>query len=301
MGRIRGGLLAGRPFELDLRSIRRAPAPGCGLWDGRDAEIPALKVAGRSRAVVVLLSYVAALRSCGLVVAAIVAAACTASTGLLILSPARQRGRVSRSGRGVALHFEDVGRGLAGLCWPSGQRCMAWHLCLELSTPVLRGLITFLACSGRAARPPPAGARRHPKALPLRGVLRGAASAVARRRLGFGPEVNTEPSQDDPSQRMLRRVAASLAGCPGRRPGRAERGPPPGLRPGSRVRVRGRHRACTAAALRLRRGLGKLDEAFGYRPVRGGGAVRVAVRPLNFALANNPRADGGFTTARPSN
>jgi F-type H+-transporting ATPase subunit c len=109
---------------------------------------------------------------------------------------------------------------------------------------------------------------------------------------------NTEPSPDDPSQSVVRRVAESLSWMPWDEAARAERARLPAF-------ARDAASAFVAATV-LHRGGGEvrgedlriLDEAFGYRPRPLGTAPFVSLYgPLNFALANHPRAHGGFTRA----
>jgi hypothetical protein len=102
----------------------------------------------------------------------------------------------------------------------------------------------------------------------------------------------------DASQNVVRRVAESLAWMPWDDAARAERDRLPAF-------ARDAASAFVAATV-LHRGGGEvrgedlriLDEAFGYRPRPLGATPFVSLYgPLNFALANHPRATGGFSRA----
>jgi hypothetical protein len=294
-----GALLAGRPFELDLP----IHPPGTGylvaaLWDGRAAEIAGLRVCwALIGAVVVLLVYVAALRSFGLVVAAIVATACTASTGLLILSASldSEAPYLVLALASLCL-FEDLRAGprLGILAVWSALHGLA---CLFRVEHVLFYALFLALLAGlwrRGARP---GA-----------ILKGLALSVLCFAVPLVPwhvsawasvrRFNTEPALDDPSQRMVRRVAESLAWMPWDEAARGERDRIPAF-------ARDAASAFVAATVLHRGGaevrgedLGILEEAFGYRPRPLAASPFVSLYgPLNFALANHPRAGGGFTRA----
>jgi hypothetical protein len=245
---------------------------------------------------------VAALRSFGLVVAAIVAAACTASTGLLILS--------------ASLDSETpyLVLALASLCLAPDVRAgprvgilAVWSAlhglaCLfRVEHALFYALfLAFLAMLWRRGAPD-AGAR--PAA-----ILGGLAVSLLCFAVPLVPwqvsareavrRFNTEPALDDASQSMVRRVAESLAFMPWDEAARAGRDRIPAFaRDGASAFV---------AATVLHRGgaqvrgedLGILDEAFGYRPRPLAAQPFVSLYgPLNFALANHPRAAGGFTRA----
>jgi len=297
-------LLAGRPFELDLP----IHPPGTGylvaaLWDGRAAEIAALKVCwALLGAVVVLLVYVAALRSFGLVVAAIAAAACAASTGLLILaSSVDSETPYLALAVGSLCLFEDLRAGprWAVLAVWSALHGLACLFRVEHALFYALFLAVLAALWWRGARGAARGAGFIPKGLAV-SLLCFAAPLVPWHVAAWGSvrTFNTDTGPDDPSQRMVRRVAASLAWMPWDEAARAERDRLPAF-------ARDAASAFVAATV-LHRGGGQvrgedlriLDEAFGYRPRPLGGAPFVSLYgPLNFALANHPRAAGGFTRA----
>lgn len=293
-------LLAGRPFELDLP----IHPPGtayliAGLWDGRDADIGGLKVFwALLGAAVVVLVYVAALRSFGLAVAAFAAAACAASTGLLILSGSLDSETPYLVLAAATLcFFESIRAGprlglLAVWAALNGLACLfrvehalfyalflafvaaLWRRGAGDAGRVLQGVAVSMVCF----------------ALPL--VPWHAAAWGSIRRF------NTEPLADDPSQSVVRRVAESLAWMPWDDAARAERDRLPAF-------ARDAASAFVAATVLHRGGrqvagedLRILDEAFGYRPRPLARAPFVSLYgPLNFALANHPRAQGGFSRA----
>jgi hypothetical protein len=290
-------LLAGRPFELDLP----IHPPGtaylmAGLWDGRDAGIAGLKIIwALLGALVVLLVYVAALRSFGILVAAIAACACAASTGLLILSGSLD-GETPYLvlAAGTLCLFESLRAGprpAVLALWSSlhGLACL-----FRVEHALFYAL--FLAFVALRWRP---GALR---------VLKGLAVSVVFFALPLVPwhlsawesvrTFNTEPSAADPSQNVVRRVAESLSWMPWDEAARAERERLPAF-------ARDAASAFVAATVLHRGGaevrggdLRILDEAFGYRPRPLGRTPFVSLYgPLNFALANHPRARGGFTRA----
>jgi hypothetical protein len=293
-------LLAGRPFELDLP----IHPPGtayliASLWDGRDAAIGGLKIFwALLGALLVLLVYVAALRSFGLVVAAVAATACAASTGLLILSGSLDSETPYLVlAMGALCLFEalrDRPRWGVVAVWSTlqGLACL-----FRVEHALFYGLfLGFLAVlwrrAGRAAV----------------SVLKGVAVSVLFFTLPLVPwhaaawssvrRFNTEPTADDPAQGAVRRVAQSLAWMPWDEAARAERDRLPAF-------ARDAASAFVAATV-LHRGGGEvrgddlriLDQAFGYRPRPLGRAPFVSLYgPLNFALANHPRSPGGFSRA----
>ena len=300
MGGVRPRPWRGRPFELDLP----IHPPGtayliASLWDGRDAAIGGLKVFwALLGAVVVLLVYVAALRSFGLVVAAVAA---TALRG--VHRPARplgiagQRDAVPGAGHRDAVPVREH-PGLAALDRLAGWAALHGLACLfRVEHALFYALfLGFLAVLWRRA-----GAEASQ-------VLKGLAVSVFFFALPLVPwhaeawssirRFNTEPMADDPSQRVVRRVAESLAWMPWDDAARAERDRLPAF-------ARDAGSAFVAATV-LHRGGGQvrgedlriLDQAFGYRPRPLGRAPFVSLYgPLNFALANHPRSPGGFSRA----
>jgi len=290
-------LLAGRPFELDLP----IHPPGtaylmAAFWDGRDPGIAGLKVFwALLGALVVLLVYVAALRSFGILVAAIAGCACAASTGLLILSGSLdgETPYLVLAAASLCL-FEDLQDRprttvVAGWAALNGLACLfrVEHALFYVLFLAFMAILWW----GSAAR-----------------VVKGVAVSVVFFALPLVPwhvsawesvrRFNTEPSADDPSQRVVRRVAESLSWMPWDEAARAERERLPAF-------ARDAASAFVAATV-LHRGGGEvrgedlriLDEAFGYRPRPLGRRPFVSLYgPLNFALANHPRAHGGFTRA----
>jgi hypothetical protein len=293
-------LLAGRPFELDLP----IHPPGtayliASLWDGGDAAIGGLKVFwALLGAALVLLVYVAALRSFGLAVAAVAGTACAASTGLLVLSGSLDSETPYLVlAVGTPCMFEDL-RDRPRLTVVAGWSALHGLACLfRVEHALFYALfLGFLAVLWRRRG---AEASRVLKgiavsafffALPLVPWHAEAWSSVRR--------FNTVPLADDPSQRVVRRVAESLAWMPWDAAARAER---------ERLPAFARDAASVfVAATVLHRGGGEvrgedlriLDQAFGYRPRPLGRAPFVSLYgPLNFALANHPRSPGGFSRA----
>jgi hypothetical protein len=290
-------LLAGRPFELDLP----IHPPGsayliAALWGGVDTGIPGLKVFwGLLGAVVVLLVYVAALRSFGLVVAAMAGVACAASTGLLILSGSldSETPYLVLAAGSLCL-FEDL-RGRPRLTVVAVWSALNGLACLfRVEHALFYALfLAFVAALWRRAGG---------------GMVKGLAVSVLCFALPLVPwhaaawgsirRFNTEPAADDASQNVVRRVAESLAWMPWDDAARAERERLPAF-------ARDAASAFVAATV-LHRGGGQvrgedlsiLEEAFGYRPRPLGGMPFVSLYgPLNFALANHPRATGGFSRA----
>jgi hypothetical protein len=298
-------LLAGRPFELDLP----IHPPGAAyllaaIWDGRDPGIAMLKVFwGVLGAAVALLACVAAVRSFGVAAGAIVGAATAASTGMLILS-----GSLDSETPYLVLAigslclFEDVRAGprlglvaawsaLHGLCCLFRvEHALFYALVLVL----VAALWWRAAAAGRTRRRAVALAlavSASSFALPLVPWHVAAWSSVRR--------FNTEPpAADDPGQQAVRRVAVGLSWMPWDEAARAER---------ERLPAFAREAASTfVAATVLHRGgdqvrapdLRILDEGFAYRPRPLARAPFVSLYgPLNFALANHPRARGGFSRA----
>jgi len=297
-------LLAGRPFELDLPIHPPATAYLlAALWDGSDAGIASLKalwaVLGASAAA---LFYLAAHRSFGLAVAAVVGVITAGSTGLLILSGSldSETPYLALAALSLCL-FVDVRAG------PRMARLAAWSALQGLSClfrvehALFYGLALALAAiSWRRGAP----ARRAGRgvvlvALTVSGLCFAipllpwhvAAWAKVRR-------FNTEPAADDPGQRAVRRVAATLSWMPWDDASRAQREALPASAPDAAsvfvdwpVLHRGGGQVRSAD-------LGILDEGFGYRPRPLARAPFVSLYgPLNFALANHPRANGGFSRA----
>lgn len=293
-------LLGGRPFELDLP----IHPPGtayliASLWDGRDAGIGGLKVFwALLGAALVLLVYVAALRSFGLVVAAVAGTACAASTGLLVLSGSLDSETPYLVlAVGTLCMFEDLRDrpGWTGLAVWSALHGLACLFRVEHAL-FYALFLGFLAVLWRRVG---AEASR---------VLKGLAVSVFFFALPLVPwhaeawnsirRFNSEPLADDPSQSAVRRVAESLAWMPWDESARAERDRLPAF-------ARDAASAFVAATV-LHRGGGQvrgedlriLDQAFGYRPRPLGRAPFVSLYgPLNFALANHPRSPGGFSRA----
>ena len=293
-------LLAGHPFELDLP----IHPPGtayliAALWDGRDAGIGGLKVFwALLGAVLVLLVYVAAVRSFGLVVAAVAAAGCTASTGLLVLSGSldSETPYLVLAVASLAL-FEDLRdrpRLTVVAVWAAlnGLACL-FRVEHALFYALFLGVLALLwrrAGTGASGVVKGAAVSMLCVALPLAPWHATAWSSIRR--------FNTEPLADDPTQLVVRRVAESLAWMPWEDGARAERDRLPAF-------ARDAASAFVAATV-LHRGGGQvraddlriLDEAFGYRPRPLGRAPFVSIYgPLNFALANHPRSPGGFSRA----
>jgi hypothetical protein len=289
----------GRPFELGLP----IHPPGtayliAALWDGRETGIASLKVVwALIGALAVLLVYVAVLRSFGLAAAAIAASLCTASTGLLILSASLDSETPYLVLATATLCvFESIRAGprwdrLAGWAALHGLACLfrvEHALFYALFLALLAVLWRRAAAGGRA-------------------ILQGLAVSVVFFALPLVPwhaaawesirVFNSEPLAD-PSQEAVRRVAANLAWMPWDEAARGERDRLPAF-------ARDAASAFVAATV-LHRGGGQvretdlrvLDEAFGYRPrpLPGGPFVSL-YGPLNFALANHPRATGGFSRA----
>jgi hypothetical protein len=299
-----GALVEGRPFELDLP----IHPPGtayllAALWDGGEGQIAALKVFwALLGALVVVLVYVAALRSFGLAVASIAGTATLASTGMLILS-----GSLDSETPYLVLAvgslclFEDV------RAWPRLLAVSAWSAlhglcCLfrvehALYYGLVLGFVVLLWAragkedrAGRGAISLAVAVSLLSFALPLLPWHIAAWSSIRR--------FNTEPAGDDPGQRAVRRVAQSLAWMPWDDAARAERERLPAF-------ARDAASAFVAATV-LHRGRAEvhgndlriLDEAFAYRPRPLAQAPFVSLYgPLNFALANHPRAGGGFSRA----
>jgi len=296
-------LLAGRPFELDL-PIHPPGVPYllAAIWRGGDSGIGALKIFwGLLGATAALLACVAAVRSFGLGVGALVGTACAASTGLLILSASLD----SETPylvlvMGSLCLFEDVRtrprQGVVG-AWSAlnGAACL-FRVEHALVYALLLGVLV-------------AAWRRETAAAPSgRVMVRVAGSAL----FFFLPLVpwhltawsavrvfNTEPPPaDDPGQRAVAAVARSLSWMPWDDQARAERDHLPAF-------ARDAASAFVAATVLHRGGdhvragdFGILDEAFGYRPRPLARAPFVSLYgPLNFALANHPRARGGFSRA----
>ena len=293
-------LLAGRPFELDLP----IHPPGTAyllewFWDGREVAIGGLRLFwALLGAGLVLLVYVAALRSFGLLVAAVAGTACAASTGLLMLSGSLDSETpYLLLAAGTLCLFESVRAG------PRWDRLAVWSglhglACLfrvehALFYALFVALLAVLWWRGEG------GAGRAVKglavsafffAVPLVPWHAAAWSGIRR--------FNTEPLADDPSQQVVRRVAESLAWMPWDEAARAERDRLPAF-------ARDPASAFVAATVLHRGGrevrgedLRILDEAFGYRPRPLGRRPFVSLYgPLNFALANHPRAEGGFNRA----
>ena len=293
-------LLAGRPFELDLP----IHPPGtayliASLWDGRDAAVGGLKVVwALLGAGVVLLVYVAALRSFGLVVAAIAATACAASTGLIVLSGSLDSEMPYLVlAVGTLCLFESL-RDRPGLTVVAVWSVLHGLACLfrvehALFYALFLGLLIVLwqrAGTGAGGLLKAVAVSAVFFALPLVPWHLAAWGSIRR--------FNTEPQADDPSQRVVRRVAESLAWMPWDQAARAERDRLPAF-------ARDAASAFVAATVLHRGGdqvrgedLRILDEAFGYRPRPLGRAPFVSLYgPLNFALANHPRAPGGFSRA----
>jgi hypothetical protein len=293
-------LLAGRPFELDLP----IHPPGtayliAALWDGREVAIGGLKVFWASLgAAVVLLVYVAAVRSFGLAVAAIAGGACAASTGLLILSGSLDSETPYLVLAMSSLCFFERLRARPGVTVIAAWAALNGLACLfRVEHALFYGLfLAFLAFLWRRSG---AGAGGIVKTVALAGVFFAlplvpwhvtAWSSIRR--------FNTDPVTDDPSQQLVRRVAESLAWMPWDEAARDAR---------DRLPAFARDPASVfVAATVLHRGgrevrgddLRILDEAFGYRPRPLGRAPFVSLYgPLNFALANHPAADGGFSRA----
>jgi hypothetical protein len=293
-------LLAGRPFELDLP----IHPPGTAyliawLWDGADAGIGGLKIFwALLGAGVVLLVYVAALRSFGLVVAAIAATACAASTGLIVLSGSLDSEMPYLVlAVGTLCFFESL-RDRPGPTVVAAWSVLHGLACLfRVEHALFYGLFLGLLVVLWRRAGTGAGA-----------VLKGVAVSLLVFALPLVPwhieawrsvrRFNTEAQPDDPSQLAVRRVARSLAWMPWDEAARAERDRLPAF-------ARDAASAFVAATV-LHRGdrevraedLRILDEAFAYRPRPLGRAPFVSLYgPLNFALANHPRSPGGFSRA----
>ena len=297
-------LLGGRPFELDLPIHPPGTAYLIALvWDGRDAGIPGLKVFwALLGATVVLLVYVAALRSFGLVVAAMAATATAASTGMLILSGSldSETPYLVLAAGSLCL-FEDLRAGprLGVVALWSALHGIACLFRVEHAL-FYALFLAFLALLWRRGATGWRGT--------LSSVVKGLAASVLLFALPLLPwhlaawsairRFNTERPADEPSEQMVRRMAATLAWMPWDEAARAER---------ERLPAFARETASTfVAATVLHRGGGQvrgedlriLDKAFGYRPRPLAGAPFVSLYgPLNFALANHPRAGGGFNRA----
>jgi hypothetical protein len=293
-------LLAGRPFELDLP----IHPPGTAyliafVWDGRADTIGGLKVFwALLGALVVLLVYVAALRSFGLAVAAFAAAACAASTGLLVLSGSldSETPYLVLAVASLCL-FEDL-RDRPRWTVVAGWSALHGSACLFRVEHALFYAL-FLAFVAALWRRGAGDAGR---------VLKGVAVSLVFFALPLVPwhgaawtsirRFNTEPLADDPSQSVVRRVAESLSWMRWEDAARAERDRLPAF-------ARDAASAFVAATVLHRGGrevravdLRILDEAFGYRPRPLGRAPFVSLYgPLNFALANHPGAQGGFSRA----
>lgn len=295
--------LAGVPFELGLP----IHPPGTAflleaLWDGRDAGLAGLKIVwALLGAVVVLLVYAAVLRSFGLAAAALTAVFCAASTGLLILSTSldSETPYLVLAAATLAL-FESIragprGAALAGWSVLHGLACLfrVEHVLFYGLYLALLVVLWARAGSGAAHRPRAIAGRLALSvlffALPLVPWHAAAWSSVE----AFNTEVPTDPSQEG-----VRRVTASLAWMPWDPAAAAERGRWPAF-------ARDAASAFVAATVLERGGarvgtedLRILDDAFGFRPRPLGRFPFVSLYgPLNFALANHPRANGGFTRA----
>jgi hypothetical protein len=294
-------LRAGRPFELDLP----IHPPGAGyllaaLWDGRMAAIPALKAFwALLGALAVLLVYLAALRSFGLLAAGITGVLCAASTGLIILSASldSETPYLVLAAASLCLFepLRDGPRWSVVTVWAAlnGLACL-FRVEHALFYALYLGLMAFLwrrraDDGGRGRVLPGMAVAALFFALPLVPWHVSAWGSILR--------FNTEPA-DDPSHEVVRRVAASLAWMPWDDAARAER---------DRLPAFAREAASAfVAATVLHRGGARvhledvriLDEAFGYRPQPLARAPFVSLYgPLNFALANHPRASGGFNRA----
>jgi hypothetical protein len=289
-------LLAGRPFELDL-PIHPPGVPYllAAIWRGGDSGIGALKVFwGLLGATAALLAYVAAVRSFGIAVGAIVGTACAASTGLLILSASLD----SETPylvlvMGSLCLFEDV-RTRPRLGVVGGWSALNGAACLfrvehALVYALVLGLLVA-ACWRHAAAP----ARGRLMALVAASALFFALPLVPWHVAAWSSvrTFNTEPPPaDDAGRRAVRQVARSLSWMPWDEQARTERDHLPAF-------ARDAASAFVAATVLHRGGdrvrasdFGILDEAFGYRPRPLARAPFVSLYgPLNFALANHPSA-----------
>jgi hypothetical protein len=289
-----GALQAGKPFELGLPI--HPPAAGylvAALWNGQASGAPWLRFAwALMGALVVLLVYVAALRSFGFAVAAIAGYLCAVSSGLLLLgSSINNEIPYLLLFVGSLALWEDARAGgaaprLAAFAALNGIACL-FRVEHVLTFAMLVALL-LLAWWGRAPIASRLGLSVAAFLLPL--VPWHFAAWRGIESFNEGPRV-FEPGEDA----AIGQVERALAGMSWRPDATHKRDELPAFlrRPAS---------VFVAATVAHRGGrevraedFGILEEAFGYfpRPLARHPFVS-SYGPLNFYLANRTGAPGGF-------